>query len=147
MGMPDRSNRAADRSERQRRGGEWLRAAREDRGLSPAQFAAKLGIHPAMISNYELGKSAISDERAEGIAAALDMDLVSVRRGLGLWVPEGRAAATSGREQRVEQALAKLREALEEDGLLSKRDVDDLVRYGRFLATGQVTDRQRSVDE
>lgn len=104
-------------------------------------------MQPQTVSSYERGVNAVDDERAETIAGAFGMDVVEVRRGLGLWVPEDQTTAAAGREQRVEQVLAKLRVTLSEDGLLSRREIDDLVRYGRFLITSQVTERQDSVDE
>lgn len=75
--------------ERQIAAGQWLRAARERKGFATlAQFAKKLGIDSSQLSRYELGTSAVSSERAEQIAAALDMNIIEVRRGLQLWVPD-----------------------------------------------------------
>lgn len=44
-----------------------------------------------MVSNYETGRSEISDERAEQLAEVLGMDIIDVRRNLGLWVPDDQA--------------------------------------------------------
>lgn len=74
--------------ERQEAAGRWLRDHREQRGYKTiGQFARALGVDQSMISRYERGVSEIDDERAEQIAEVLGMDLIDVRRGLGLWVP------------------------------------------------------------
>lgn len=78
----------ADRRTRLIEAGAWLRAQRERRGISPADFAAAIGVNRGQISNYELGKNAVDDDRAEIIAEVLRMPVLEVRAGLGLWVPE-----------------------------------------------------------
>lgn len=73
---------------RQRQAGLWLRQSRISRGYESAgEFARVLEIDPSMVSRYERGMSEVSDERAEQIAEILRMDIIDVRRGLGLWVP------------------------------------------------------------
>lgn len=46
-----------------------------------------IGASKEVVSNYETGRSAVPSDRAERIAEALDMDIITVRRNLGLWVP------------------------------------------------------------
>jgi transcriptional regulator with XRE-family HTH domain len=77
--------------QQQEAAGKWLREARERRGFQTAgALARRMGVSDSLISRYETGVSAVSDDRAEQIAEALGMDLIEVRRGLGLWVPEER---------------------------------------------------------
>lgn len=86
----------------QRRAGSWLRGARERRGFTTArEFAAALGWEQQLVSNYETGRSSVSDERADEIARVLRMDILDVRRGLGLWTPED---VTSRNELLLDQA-------------------------------------------
>jgi transcriptional regulator with XRE-family HTH domain len=84
------------RRDRLEAAGRWLRRARERRGYqTAADFARALQVDQSLISRYERGISAVSDERAEQIAQVLRMDIVDVRSGLRLWVPRelvGRAA-------------------------------------------------------
>ncbi len=75
--------------DRRLRAGEWLRSTRERAGLTTAALAAALGVHQTSISNYETGKNTVPDDRVEDLAQALKLDIIDVRRGLGLWVPEG----------------------------------------------------------
>ncbi len=46
-------------------------------------------MHQTSISNYETGKNTVPEDRVEDLAQALKLDIIDVRRGLGLWVPEG----------------------------------------------------------
>lgn len=74
--------------------GRWLRRARERRGYRTAvDFARALQVDQSLVSRYERGISAVSDERAEQIAQVLHMDIIDVRSGLGLWVPREPGAA------------------------------------------------------
>lgn len=74
--------------QQQEAAGRWLRDAREQRGFRTAgALARRMGVSDSIVSRYETGISAVSDERAEQIAEALGMDIIEVRRGLGLWVP------------------------------------------------------------
>lgn len=85
--MPQ-TDAALQRQERQWRAGQWLRDVRKAAGVEPKELARQMDLTPAQVSNYELGKHKFTDERAEQIARTLNMDIVDVRRGLGLWVPE-----------------------------------------------------------
>lgn len=80
---------ATDRASRLALSGAWLRVQREARGLTGRALAELVGVAAPQISNYETGRTAVDDERAEGIARALGLDIIDVRRGLGLWVPDG----------------------------------------------------------
>lgn len=57
-----------------------------------ADFARALGIDKSLLSNYETGKTRPSDEAAARIADVLGIDVLVVRRRLGLWVPPDKAA-------------------------------------------------------
>lgn len=75
--------------QQQEAAGRWLREARERRGYRTAgALARRMGVSDSLISRYETGVSSVSDDRAEQIAVALNMNIITVRRGLGLWVPE-----------------------------------------------------------
>lgn len=76
-------------SDRLLRAGEWLRAARKERGLTAADLASALGTTPQTISNYERGASGVNDEKAAQIAVVFDLGEIEVRRNLGLYVPGG----------------------------------------------------------
>lgn len=76
-----------DRREQLLQAGRWLRETRERRGMSVREFAANLGVATQMVYDWQNGKNAVGDERAKQIADVLRMDLIDVRRGLGLWVP------------------------------------------------------------
>lgn len=66
----------------------WLREQRERRGFSAAaELGRAIGASKEVVWSYEAGRSSVPDDRAEQIAEALGMDLVEVRRNLGLWVP------------------------------------------------------------
>ena len=102
--------------ERQAEAGRWLRSERERAGFATlSQFARALGIDQSQVSRYELGTSAVSDERAEQVAKVLKMDIITVRRRLGLWVPEARSAMDRAEaimdenERLVAELLARIR--------------------------------------
>jgi len=83
----------ASRRDQLEAAGHWLRGVRERRGYrTAADFARALQVDQSLISRYERGISAVGDERAEQIAQVLRMDIVDVRRGLGLWVPRESAS-------------------------------------------------------
>ena len=68
--------------------GEWLKAARERRGISVRKVAALFDVSTQAVNGWEKGRyNFVSDERAEALAGLLGMDEIEVRRGLGLWVP------------------------------------------------------------
>lgn len=75
--------------------GRWLREQRERRGLSVREFAARLDVSTPVVYDWQNGKNAVGDERAEQIAEVLGVDLIDVRRGLGLWVPPKEDQTTS----------------------------------------------------
>ena len=77
------------RAARLRQGGQWLREQRDRRGWTGRHLASLLGVTPTQISNYERGRDGVDDDRALGIARAFGMDVIDVRRAIGLWVPEG----------------------------------------------------------
>lgn len=78
--------------QRQEEAGRWLRRERERRGLQTAgALARRMGVSDSLISRIETGATSATDERAEQIADALDMDVIDVRRNLGLWVPDERS--------------------------------------------------------
>jgi transcriptional regulator with XRE-family HTH domain len=77
-----------DRRMKLARAGQWLREQRQRRGFATAaEFARAAGIDKGLVSNYEVGRTSVPDDRAEQIAEALGMGLIEVRRNLGLWVP------------------------------------------------------------
>lgn len=68
--------------------GQWLRAQREQRHIkSQAELARRLGWDKTMVNNYETRGVTVPDDRAEQLAEFFGMDIIEVRRGLGLWVP------------------------------------------------------------
>jgi len=75
--------------QQQEEAGRWLRRERERRGLRTAgALARRMGVSDSLVSRIETGATAATDERAEQIAEALDLDIITVRRNLGLWVPD-----------------------------------------------------------
>lgn len=129
--------------ERQIAAGQWLRTTRERKGFSTLnQFAQELGIDPSQLSRYELGTSAISNERAERIAAVLGLSIIETRRGLQLWVPDEDAPAredaptdeelrASGLAPETVEALLDMRRHV--GRLVAKRDEDAIRRANRVL--------------
>lgn len=78
-----------DRLSQRARAGRWLREQRQRRGFATAaEFGRAIGVSKEVASNYEVGRSSVPDDRAEGIAKALGLDIITVRRNLGLWVPD-----------------------------------------------------------
>lgn len=93
---------------RRREAGRWLRSMRERRGFPTGEaLAQRIGVTPGVISRYETGASRVPDERAEQIAEALDLDIITVRRNLGLWVPPEQATDSppAGEDPREREAL------------------------------------------
>jgi transcriptional regulator with XRE-family HTH domain len=76
-----------DRLERLRAAGNWLRAARENRGWSGSDLARRLGVNQVRVSAYERGQYEVPNAVADDIANAFDLPVIEVRRHLGLWVP------------------------------------------------------------
>lgn len=86
--------------------GRWLRAQRERRGItSQAELARRLGWDKTAVNNYETRGVTIPDERAEQLAEFFGMDIIRVRRGLGLWVPPADADAEEVPTEALEDAL------------------------------------------
>lgn len=74
--------------EKRARAGAWLKNAREQRGISVRSVASYFDVSTQSVYGWEAGGSDFADDdRAAGLAKLLRMDLVEVRRGLGLWVP------------------------------------------------------------
>lgn len=86
---------------RKRAAGQWLRGQREQRGWTGQQLADLVGVTRMQISSYERGRDRVSDERAEDIARALSMNIIDVRRGLGLWLPDGLEARIGPPEEAI----------------------------------------------
>ncbi|MGH9248910.1 MAG: helix-turn-helix domain-containing protein [Acidimicrobiales bacterium] len=106
MADPDKRTRLAQ-------AGAWLRETRERRGFHKVvDFAREIGVDPSMVSNYELGKSAVDDERAEQIAAVLRMPILEVRRGLHMWVPDQQPVDIGAR--RREERINELRQLIDQ---------------------------------
>jgi len=106
-----------DKPTQRLRAGEWLRAQRERRGfVSAAELGRAIGTTKEVIWSYEKGRASVPDERAEQIAEALEMDLIDVRRGLGLWVPR------EATDEELENAYDEF-----EPGSLVRR-VEELIR-------------------
>ena len=125
---------ASTREEREAAGA-WLKQARQNAGYeTQGAFAAALGVNPSMITRYELGQSAIEDERAEQIARVLDRPLLEVRRNLGLWVPtavaEANDEADAALARRLRYEISELREDLK-----VLKDMPDVSRGTRKLIT------------
>lgn len=108
-----------NRRERLARAGAWLRDARSRRYPKAVDFAEAIGIERSLLSRYETGVSEVPDERAQAIAEALGLDIITVRRGLGKWIPEevgGQAPADDDdpKFQRATELLAEGMALLEE---------------------------------
>lgn len=76
-----------DRRRQLEEAGRWLRTAREQHGSNVRRFAAELDVTTQAVYNWESGKNAVDDDRANRIAKVLSMDIIEVRRNLGLWTP------------------------------------------------------------
>lgn len=117
----------ASNREQQEAAGRWLRQERERRGMRTTGALARLmGVSDSLVSRLETGSSAATDERAEQIAEAFGMDIIEVRRNLGLWVPTPTAAdddqpreTLKQRFDRLAREMAEMREEIER---LDERD-------------------------
>ena len=95
--------------------GRWLRRERERRGLRTAgALARRMGVSDSLVSRIETGATAVTDERAEQIAEALGLDIITVRRTFGLWVPDDRspmdrAEALVEENERLVELFARIR--------------------------------------
>jgi transcriptional regulator with XRE-family HTH domain len=105
-----------------------LREQRERRGItSQAELARRLGWDKTLINNYETRGTTVPDARAEQLADFFGMDIVEVRRGLGLWVPPAdREGPTETDEdaliERIRRDPAKRRRLL--DAILAAHEPD-----------------------
>jgi transcriptional regulator with XRE-family HTH domain len=76
--------------------GRWLRQQRERLGIATqAELDRRLGWNKGTVNNYETRDVMVSDERAEQLAELFGLDIITVRRNLGLWVPGEDVGATS----------------------------------------------------
>lgn len=101
--------------QQQEEAGRWLRRARERRGLHTAgALARRMGVSDSLVSRIETGATSVTDERAEQIAEALDMDIISVRRNLGLWVPSTPELFDEEVERKAEDPFERLERVYEE---------------------------------
>jgi transcriptional regulator with XRE-family HTH domain len=99
--------------------GRWLRGARERRGYqTAADFSRALHVDQSLISRYERGINEVGDERAEQIAEVLGMDIIQVRRGLGLWVPPESATPQARPATADDAELQELIEQAEDNPVL-----------------------------
>jgi transcriptional regulator with XRE-family HTH domain len=105
-----RSVNSNDRRSRLVAAGGWLREQRERRGYHKAiDFARALGVDASLVSNYERGVTSVPDDRAEQIAEVLGMDVIEVRRNLGLWVPDDARQPERPSETAEEELLERIR--------------------------------------
>lgn len=117
-----------ERRERLARAGAWLREARSRRYPKAVDFARALGIERSLLSRYETGASEVPDDRAEGIAEVLGIDIITVRRNLGLWVPKspmGRAEMMMDQNERMAADLVARVRRLNER---KRQAVEEVVR-------------------
>lgn len=119
----DRRHATRDRAERLRQAGEWLQGTRARRGLTAKELARRVDVAPQLVSNWETGRTAVSDEMAHRLAHTLALPVLTVRRGLRMWVPDEPSQPLS------------VDELIEQDPLLTRRDKDDLLSYLRIVRT------------
>lgn len=88
--------------QQQEAAGRWLRDIRKRHGFDTADsFARRLDVSASLLSRYETGISGVPDDKAEKIAEILDMDIIEVRRALGLWTPPPSDPSLDDEEGRV----------------------------------------------
>lgn len=113
--------------QRQEEAGRWLRRERERRGLQTAgALARRIGVSDSLISRIETGATSATDERAEQIADALDMNVIEVRRNLGLWVPDERSPMDQA-EAMMDENERLVAELLERVRRLNRRKQEALL--------------------
>lgn len=93
-----------DSRERLVEAGEWLKATRQEKGMSVRQLAAEIDVATQVIYDWQNGKNAVSEDNAAKIAQAFEMDLIQVRRNLGLWVPDDPGTTARGTREQAEAA-------------------------------------------
>jgi len=104
-----------DRREVLAAAGRWLKAQRERRNLTAREIAARLDVLPQTVYNWESGKSGLDDDRAQDISRLFGMDLIEVRRNLGLWVPDDdQTDVPADRDERLAHAEAIANRAADE---------------------------------
>lgn len=107
-----------DRQARLTQAGQWIRETRERRGLNVHNLADTIGVSSKSVYQWEAGKSDIGatpeevDERARQFAELFGMDVVEVRRNLGLWVPDGDTSHVDV-DAELATALAEIRASRE----------------------------------
>jgi transcriptional regulator with XRE-family HTH domain len=126
--------------------GRWLRQQRERLGIATqAELDRRLGWNKGTVNNYETRDVMVSDDRAEQLAELFGLDIITVRRNLGLWVPDddahrrrgGLAVPTdeelrrSGLRPETVEALLAMRRSVER--LVRKRDEAAIRRANRIL--------------
>lgn len=100
-----------DRLSRRAKAGQWLREQRRRAGYqTAAEFGRAIGVSKEVASNYEVGRSDVPEDRAERIAQALGLDIITVRRQLGLWVPDTADLDGQSTEELIARAKALMRE-------------------------------------
>lgn len=125
--MPCNAQTMTSKRQRQEEAGRWLRRERERRGLHTAgALARRMGVSDSLISRIETGATSVTDERAEQIAAALDMDVIEVRRNLGLWVPDERSPMDRA-EEIMDENERLVAELLERVRRLNRRKQEALL--------------------
>jgi transcriptional regulator with XRE-family HTH domain len=110
--------------------GQWLRRQREQRGIaSQSELARRLGWDKTAVNNYETRGVTVPDDRAEQLAEFFDLDILTVRRNLGLWAPKESAM---DRAERImdenERLAAELVERVKRLKRLQREAVDQVVR-------------------
>jgi len=119
-----------ERKDRLERGGEWLRAQRQARDWTQAEFASRLQLAQSKVSAYESGRYEVDVSIARDIARVLGVTEWEVWRGLQLPLP---------RELDDEEAIARALDLLPE--VMEK--VTGLKPSNRSRGSRRSVDRQR----
>ena len=86
--------------------GEMVKKALEDKKMSQAELAEKIGRNQALISRYLSGQIEVSDKAARSIAEVLDMDFEGLHRQL----------QRDRLERRMQNLAAEFKDVLDEEG-------------------------------
>lgn len=117
-----------DPRERRAKAGQWLRDRRQRAGYrTAAEFARALGIDKGLVSNYETGRSDVPDDRAERIAEVLGIDIITVRRHFGLWVPKEAAGSVMDRTEAMLDENERLAREIRELAARERRAVEAFI--------------------
>lgn len=109
--------------------GKWLREQRERRGISTqAELARRLGWDKTMVNNYETRGVTVPDDRAEELAEFFGIDIITVRRNLGLWVPDSPMDRAEMVMDQNERLAAELVERVRRLNRRQREAVEQLVR-------------------